>query len=455
MSSNSNIESLKPRGFFSLVAQSFGIFFGKFGTVMGIALAVLFPLIAVQTLGNGLNLFDVLSRQNPDAPVAGLPLMIAGICSGVLALALGLLFPWMEGALTHHTIERVLGKAPGIGESYRAVRPLYGSLWLSLAVRQVGLALLGLIAGALLATTVVFAGNMAGFGLVFDQSYAITLAVISAALCAPVSLVVLVLLLLLDVNWSLRASAVVGEGAEGMQALGRSNALVTGNRWRMLLRRLPFVLLNLIFVSLPAMVISAFVTGSAFGAAPALASSLPLIAGLLSFGALVTMLLVPFETIFLALNYIDLRVRAEGLAEQLKMAGAPAVSAIAQPIERAVASSTFAAPLTPAQKIGMLYNRLRTEGESASVLKELGRSYREVGDLPSAQNALERARAAAPADAQAALELTRIYLARKLPDAARGTVRDYLTLEKDAVAADAVRNSREFEDLFSEPEAEA
>jgi cytochrome c-type biogenesis protein CcmH/NrfG len=177
-------------------------------------------------------------------------------------------------------------------------------------------------------------------------------------------------------------------------------------------------------------------------------------AGLLSFGALVTLLLIPVETIFLALNYIDLRVRGEGLAEQLKMGAAPPVTVVARPIDRpAMHAPSFAAPLTPAQKIGMLFNQLRAEGESAPLLRELGRSFREVGDLPSAQNALERARAAAPADAQAALELARVYLARKLPDSARVTVRDYLTLEKDAVAADAVRNSREFADLFSNPDA--
>jgi hypothetical protein len=455
MPSNSNIESLKPRGFFSLIGQTFSIFFGKFGTVMGIALLVLFPLIAVQALGNGLNLFDVLARQNPDtAQSVALPLLIGGVCSGLIALALGLLYPWMEGALTHHTIERVLGKAPGVSESYRAVRPLFGSLWLSLAVKQIALALLGLIAGALLAATVSFAGNLAGFGLTFDQSYAITLAVISAALCAPVGLIVLVLLLLLDVNWSLRAPAVVGEGAAGMQALGRSNTLVSGNRWRMIFRRLPFVLLNFLFISLPSMVVSAYVTGSAFGVAPPVAGSLPVIAGLLSFGALIGLLLIPFETIYLALNYIDLRVRGEGLAEQMKMASAPPVTAVARPIESATATM-FAAPLTPAQKIGLLYNRLRHEGDSAPVLIELGRSYREVGDLPSAQNALERARISAPGDAQAALELARVYLARKQPDSARVTIRDYLALETDAVAADEVRNSREFSGLLAETDTDA
>jgi hypothetical protein len=440
---------------FALFGQTLKMLFSRFGTVMGITLLVLLPIAAVELVGKGVNLLEVVVRQDPQgAPAFASTLFFAGICTGVLAIALGFLYPWMEGALTHFAIERKLGRSPGVIESYRATRPLFGPLWLSNLFRQLALlvlsALVGLVFG-LMATLVLNAGQI---GIDLSSTVAASMAVVSAAICAPLSLVLIVVSLLLAVNWSLRAPVIVGEGAHATEALGRSNALVRGQRIRMMFRLLPLALLEFIVVSVPTMLISGIVTGRSFGAARlfdavALNASLPLIGAILGVGALLSLFAAPFGIIYLALNYIDLRVRKEDLAKQLEPA--PVTAVIERPVKRddPYSSGPFSAPLTPAQKIAAIYNRLRLEGDTGPALKELGRAYVDVGDLASAIEAYERARLAAPDDAEPALALAQLHDNRKERAEARGALSAYLALESDAAAAESVRNSSLYRSVMS------
>lgn len=85
--------------------------------------------------------------------------------------------------------------------------------------------------------------------------------------------------------------------------------------------------------------------------------------------------------------------------------------------------------MTPAQKIGVYFNRLRNEGPNSQLLNDMGASYFEVGDLGAALDAYSRARDLNPQDPDIVFNLMRVHISRKDTSAARIMMREYLNLE--------------------------
>ncbi len=436
---------------FQLLGLSLKLFFSRFGTVMGITALVLVPVLLVQLAGSGVNLMQILGAANPLNVSSGMLLTGSAICLGIFALVLGLLLPWMEGALTHNTIERVLGRSPGLRDSYKAARPSWGALFGSRLVHDVALALLSALIGVLSGAGFLFAMNVGNIGVDAGSTLAATIAVVTAAICAPVSIVIGVFTLLLAVNWSLRAPVVIGESAGTFEALSRSNELVKGNRWRMIFRLLPVALIDLIFAGLPAFALSALQGGGALRnlAADNLGLLIPGLAGLAIVGALVQLFSIPFTIIYVTLNYLDLRSRKENLAGQLAGQMTP-TSVVALPEVQPLYASDgpFAPKPTAAQRAATLVNRVRTEGESLALLLELGGAYREVGDYGGAFEVYNRAHALAPENAEIALNLAIVHRALKNLPAARAAMADYVRLETNADQLSALRANAQWRELM-------
>lgn len=404
-----------------LLGLALKLYFGNFAVFTLITIVALAPILIVQLIGNGLNLAQYLGGSGTG--VSGVAL--GGVCAGLLGLALSLLYPLMEGALAHNTIERVLGRAPGVRESYRAARPLWSALWGSGLARQIAVGAVFGVVGLLSGIGNLFVFNSGAFGLSVDGTLGTVIAVVTAAICAPLGLVALIFGIRLAINWSLRAPVAVGESVGAFSALARSNTLVTRDRWRMFARLLPVALLDLIFVVLPPIALSALITGNVFsaGGGSPLPWMLPLASGMLVLGALASLLIVPYTLIYLTLNYLDLRTRKENLAGQLAAGAASTAVAVApaMPFDNGLANAgPYDAPLTPAQKIALLYTRMRTDGESAPLLHELGKAYLGLGSMGAAHDALLRAQALDPASPQIAEDLADLNRAMGKPEPSGG-----------------------------------
>ena len=199
------------------------------------------------------------------------------------------------------------------------------------------------------------------------------------------------------------------------------------------------------------------------------------------FGAL---LLTPLRIIYTAVNYLDLRARKENLA--WAMAGLPATPvtvpmpavvplaatvAAQAPSTSTPAATTPAAPvpaplpekigigipanvdmatLSPGQRIGVYFNRIRNEGASPALLNELGMAYMDIGDQGGAMDAFNRARELDPNDADVAYNLMLLAMQRKDMNGARQLMREYLRLETNAGDVERVRNDPRFKDVLPE-----
>ena len=122
---------------------------------------------------------------------------------------------------------------------------------------------------------------------------------------------------------------------------------------------------------------------------------------------------------------------------------------LAQPAVPTVLAEPFET-LSPGRRIGVLYNRLRAEGDSAKLLNDLGLAYMEVGDTWGAVEMFDRGRAIAPNDADLAYNLMLAQLQGNDMNAARKQMSDYLRLETDPDDAARVRNTPRFKDLLPE-----
>jgi cytochrome c-type biogenesis protein CcmH/NrfG len=108
------------------------------------------------------------------------------------------------------------------------------------------------------------------------------------------------------------------------------------------------------------------------------------------------------------------------------------------------------AKLTPAQRVGVLFNRIRVEGENAQMLNDLALALMEIGDWGGALDALTRARTIAPTDPDVVYNLMVLYRERRDTMAARRMMQEYLRLETDPNELAAVRNNPRFKDLLPE-----
>lgn len=321
-SSNVAVE-LRPRGSADLLRITLVLYRRHFRPFFSIALVVMGPLAALAVVGGGVTIAQFASpwRATPAAQsgasanyAATLLASLASLCASVTTIAVGVLAPWMGGALTHASIERVLGREPAWRQSYRAAYPRWAALWGANFIRQAVCwicllplitALYGLVASALIGRATAQDVSAGAAGLMLA--------------CSPFALIGLALACIAGVNWSLSEPAIVGENVGALESLARSNKLVAGLRGRMLGRMLAFWLVQFVLLVLPVLSLQLAVlsvsTIAATGISPLAMAGL---AGATLFGAVMGVALAPFNVIFITANYLDMRVRKEGLAEQIR-----------------------------------------------------------------------------------------------------------------------------------------
>ena len=113
-----------------------------------------------------------------------------------------------------------------------------------------------------------------------------------------------------------------------------------------------------------------------------------------------------------------------------------------------IPAQPFGATVTPAQRISALFKRLRTEGENAEILNQLGLAYQEVGDLFGAQDSFTRARALAPDNPQYAHNMALLQKDRRDLPAARQAMSDYLRLETNSAERQKVIENPALKELL-------
>jgi hypothetical protein len=435
--------ALTPRSIFGLIGLTFTIILRRLGKVLGITWLVLLPLLAATLGGQLANIAFAATRGG--ATDIGLPMTIAALCLGGLALLLGVCYPLMEGALTHNVIEHVLGRDAGIRASFGAARPHWRALWVSNVLRQGAVYLVRLALGF-------FVGMFAATGL-FTVPAASALPQVSAtlmlAVCGPLALIALFIGGLLALNWVLRAPAIIGEGQGGFEALQRSNSLVGGHRWRLGLRYLPLAVVELLTVSLPAALVTGLSGAQTFAWADpgTLTGMLPFIATASIASALISLLAKPWQIVYTALNYLDLRTRKENLSAMIESAQNPP-----QAVEVAQAvidtDAVFSPPQQPGLRIAALTRRLRLDPDNAALHRDLAEAYTGVGDIGGAIGAWSRYHELMPAETTALLSIARLQLRRRDRTGAAATVASFVQLERDPQHLAALNNDAELAALL-------
>ncbi len=495
---------LRPRSTGEIFALAFDLYRRHFPLFFSISSVILLPALLLGAMSSIATLAgvvmglagpsgDALDLPAQEASSAGL-IFISFIsnCIPALIWLLGIFWPWAEGALAFNVIERILGRAPGLRASYGQTRRQWGSLWIANLLAQIGINLplivvyLVLLGGLMVALAIPVFGV---FGAdVFAGVSSIAL-VATAALCAPLVIGAVVVSVVLAINWAFRTPAIVGEGVDGLQGLSRSVAIARGSRGLIFWRYILLFLLEFVVSAVPALIVGSVVLIGVLslqqGTPPGnITLDVTVLPGLIAVSIVLiavsvigALLLTPFRIVFTTLNYLDLRIRKENLPVLLAKAAArtpeaPAAAAPAAPSPSAVhapgaspASSQLApglpqpstswqavdlAKLTPGQRVGVLFNRIRAEGESAQTLKELAQALKEVGDWGGALDSLTRARAIAPDDPDLAYNLMVLYRERRDMTAARRMMEEYLRLETDPKALAAVRDNPRFKDLLPE-----
>lgn len=512
---------LRPRTVGELISLTFQLYRRYFLVLIGITLLVMGPIVVLNILGNAGSFviyLDALHNAANEADVNSAPasvlLSLVSFCAGGLALLIGILVSWMDGALIHTVVETILGRSPTWRQAYQAARPRWGALWLGNAIRTVVLMVLivplvfavyaALYVG-LIGTTTLSTPSTGGSGSGLLQ-------VGLLAFCLPLSLAWGAVGIYVAVSWSMIEPAIVSENLSGGVSLGRSSELVSGFRLRLTGRLFLFEVMRFVIVILPLMVVQLFVFNSLEASAATInaLSSLGLLAMILGtvVGSVAQVLVAPLYMIYITLNYLDLRVRKENLDLQMKamqasaspitlVAPAPATGIQIAPIQSGAtlndqttqvampspntltpppvqtptsppsaspSEGQAAAPpvvtgeptgdlstLTPAQRASVLFRRLRTEGPSAELLNELGLAYQQIGDTYGALDALTRARTLAPNDAVISYNLAIVQRTRRDYGAARHAMADYLRLEKDPDERERVLHNPAFKDILPLP----
>jgi hypothetical protein len=392
---------------------------------------------------------------------------------------MGILVPWMQGALIYSVIENILGRQPTWRESYRAVRPRWGALWIGTAIRVVVLGIL--LVPLLMALYLVGFAGLAGTGALPTTSTPLSNAdsklflIGLLAFCMPLTLIWIAMAVFVAVNWSMIEPSIVGEGVSGTTSLGRSNKLTKGYRLRLTGRLFIFELMRFLVVTLPLMAVQIFIFGGMLAISNGALDTSPFSTGaviiVVIVGALAQVLVEPLYAIYITLNYLDLRVRKENLDLQLQAAkpsaemrveSAPVSPVAAEPakglaeslvIERGVDVNVAPAvqdlsTLPPAQRAGILFNLLRTEGSSGELLNELGLAYQQIGDTFGALDAFTRARALAPNTAAIAYNMALLQRDRRDFLAARRAMADYLRLEADPMERQKILDNPNLKDIL-------
>lgn len=473
------------------LGASFRLFFKHPRVFLAAAAPLVLPMAACVFLGALVQWPSLVAQlanlSRPQANSNGVILTAVLCCGSVIVGVLGVLWPWMDGALTYLAIERMLGRDTGARAAWRATRPQWGSLWSTHALRLAGMGSAWMFA-AIPVLIVVAAAGAAGRG----PNAAIATALLGV-FCLPVALVGKGLALALGTVWSVAFPAAVAEGRDGFTALGRSVELTRGSRMRMFWRSLKMVLAWAL-LSLPGAILQIVAVLGAIGARGAAGAVAGMFA-VYAFGLLLQSILLvlgrPLNAIYYAASYLDLRERQPApamravppLAPLIPLAAATPAEpiALAFPVGLADAErvapaappspmptrpppppATFAMPATPsavrlppleldatpAQRVGHYFNRLLIEGDRSDVLNDLGLAYLDVGDTGAAIDALRRAQSLAPADADVAYNLMRALVARGDTAGARKTMAEYLRLETNAADRETTLADPRFKGLL-------
>ena len=472
---------MKPRSLTELISLSLQLFGKHIGVFMGIALLVMGPAAIISLLGSAFSGQSTQSFQQTASSTSvrsvsdGISTVISS-CTALLGLIIYIFIPWMRGALSYATLEYVLGRAPGARDAYNATRPKFAALWgadtLTNLVLYAPIILLTCIGGAFVG----FAGAVL-FGTAGESNDANAIIGIGLLCWIPLLIIYLAYALWFGVGWRFRAPVIVAEGSDGTQSLSRSNQLVKGMRAVLTGRMLTVWIIESIFVGAPILTSTVLSIASAQMEDGVVVFILALV--FMVIGLIAQLVIVPIHNIFVAVLYLDTRIRKENLfvapvqplptPPMLRPAGNPPATPspvtpilIAPPAAPAgylppgaptTSTPTIspANPLpsnTPAQKIGELFNRIRVEGPNADLLNELGLAYMNVGDLGGALDALSRAHDLDPKDADIAYNLMLLHRTRKDNDNARRFMAKYLALENNPEDTERVRNDPRFKDLI-------
>ncbi len=457
------------------LGASFHLFFKHPKAFLATAAPLVLPMAAFSFLSALVQWPSLVAQLgNLSRPQANnTPFLLTALlcCGSIIIGVLGVLWPWMDGALTYVAIERMLGRETGARAAWRATRPQWGSLWAVHVLRVVAMGSAWTFAAIPILIVVAAAGA---------TSRAPNAAIATALLgifCLPVALVGKGLALALGTVWSVAFPAAVAEGQDGFAALGRSVELTRGARMRMFWRSLALVM-AWVLLSLPGAILQVVAVLGAIGARGAAGP----VAGMFAVYALglllQTVLFVlgrPLNAIYYAASYLDLRERQPApvmsavpqlaplvplliAAPETPVAGsirvtAPQAAVVSPPAPPAPVPvrpppppATFAMPAsagtprlpplgvdaTPAQRVGHYFNRLLIEGDRPDVLNDLGLAYLDVGDTGASIDALQRAQSLSPADADIAYNLMRAFVARGDTSGARKAMAEYLRLETNA-----------------------
>ena len=428
--------NLRPRSVTELLDASFRLYRKHFSTFFTIVAVVNGPL-AVITIVTAASPFLMLGSADFSVSLPAL-----GCIETALFFVLGILAIWMSGALTQAAFEVVLGKPVGWRRAYQETRGRIGSLFGAGLLRAIVLALcilpIALGLGTMTAMQLVNPGANA-WSLIEAISE-------SSGVWLVIGLVSLAAVLLISLAWIFHPFAIIVEHTNAVASLGRSFALQRKYRWIMIGRMAAFGVLQFVIANLPTLAVQWFLQNAApvdpFDRAGV---SFMVTVGLATFTQLVSLLVMPLSSIFVGLNYIDLRIRKEGFDLQVQ---ADQLASATQPVETDRAGApwrdaamaptpTIARPAsagTRAQfqaQIDELQEWLRRDGESADRLSELGRAFHEARQLEDALDALRRARRLAPNDPDLALNLALVYHDLGEDDNAHKFLDEYRRLETD------------------------
>ncbi len=468
---------LAPRGVGDLISATFNLFRKSLVKFASITAVVMVPYLLLSGIQTTISLVNASAGTTAQPGVS----IIAG-CLTMITLIIAIFVPWMDGALNYAAIERSLGRTPGVRASYGAVRSKFGSLWATTFIKSgvVSLLLMPLIAGIYggIFAILLNARAIPGVSRAFDVSSLQNILTVTAACCLPLGLVLMPVAILLTLNWSMSSPVIVGEGQGAVDALRRSTAIVKGFRFNLLGRFIAMSLLLSVVFGIPLVLFSLIglipsLLIPALGTPQAITGILVVI--IFVFSMITSLFQVPLRSIFGVMNYLDLRVRKDNLViggntggnigstpASNNYAGAPqATMSSAQPVytaqsgaNAAIAQLPPAAQLaitkdmTPAQRIGVLFNLMRMHGASADLLGQLGSAYQEVGDLGAALDSFTRAREADPRNADLAFNIMRLHLQRKDQPSARAAMADYLRLETNTTDLQNVLANPAYRDIL-------
>jgi hypothetical protein len=263
--------------------------------VVNLVLSVVVVLVQLGALRSD---FASLNGTASNDDTAGSAAELVGSVFAAVLQAVGTTV--LTGILVIAVSDAVLGRRPGIGEVWARAK---GRIWALLGVTVLVFLTIAAIAGGLALPGII--GLVAGAGL------------LGGLLLAAGIIAAIVLVPLVAVRWLFAPETVLLERIGVVASLGRSWRLVGGSWWRCF----GIVLLAQLLASVLSGVLQVpfIVGGLAINDAGSQAGALVVtVIG----GAIARTLITPFSAAILALLYIDLRMRREGLDVTLQRAAA-------------------------------------------------------------------------------------------------------------------------------------